>query len=70
MIKYCCYYCGKFANDTCEQPKCYNAYAHPQDVEEGKWYCQPYEGGECGETITNNGPMAEEHKDCWTSTSF
>ena len=65
MIKYCCYYCGKFADDTCEKLKCYNAYAHPQDIKEGKWYCQQYEDSECGETITNNGSMAEAHKDCW-----
>ena len=65
MIKYCCYYCQKFKEDTCKEPICYNAHAHPDSVKEGKWFCQQYEGSECGETITNNGKMGESHKDCW-----
>ena len=69
MINYCCYYCKKFRDNTCQEPKCYNAYAHPSSLKEGKWYCLVYEGNECGETITNNGKMAEAHKNCWEANN-
>ena len=65
MIRFCCYYCKGFREDTCEKPQCYNAFAHPKDIKEGKWYCSPNEGGECPETITNDGKMTDAHKECW-----
>ena len=65
MIDYCCYYCKKFRDDTCDKPICYNAYGHPETKQEGKWYCEPNEGKECPETITNNGRMVDAHKECW-----
>lgn len=68
MIKYCCYYCQSFREGTCKEPICYNALGHPQSPKEGKWFCEMYEGGECGETITNNGKMVEAHKDCWVES--
>ena len=70
MIKYCCYYCQGFRKDTCKEPICYNAFGHPQTPQEGKWFCEMYEGGECGETITHNGKMAEAHKDCWVESDI
>ena len=65
MIQHCCYYCKKFIEDTCKKPICYNAYAHPSDIKEGNWYCQQYEGSECGETVANDDSMAEANKECW-----
>ncbi len=61
MIKYCCYYCAKFRDDTCKNPICYNAFAHTNH----NWFCYPYENKTCGETITNDGLMRETHKKCW-----
>jgi len=69
MIKYCCYYCKKFRNDTCVNPICYNAYAHPNSIKEGQWYCRQYEGGMCGETTTGNGKMAEAHMGCFEASN-
>ena len=71
MIKSCCFYCQKFKDDVCKDPICYNAFARPivmikGKLKEDKWYCQQYEGGECGETITNGGKMNEAHKECWS----
>ena len=70
MIKYCCFYCQKLGDNVCKEPICYNAFAYPKWKIEGEWYCNQYEGKECGETITNDGKMAEVHKDCWVESDI
>jgi len=58
MIKYCCYYCKHLKSDKCV--KCYPALGGKEYI----IYCQ-VKDGECDETITNNGKMADAHKECW-----